>query len=220
MVSAKFVPGQTAVVAYGLYQYDYGQTLQVQGLSLPSFVEVHFEKLSGRSGNADVQIGNFDGTNLDVNIPDYFLQTATAIAAYIYYADDDQGETIRTVYLPVLPRSGPAPDIPDDKMALLREIIDLLRSKADGITLVDEAYLQLLSGELPVGDRIRLPGYSSGGGGEREIELKNDGEAISWRYTDSNEWKELIKVSELRGKDGITPEFEIREGHLFAIYNE
>lgn len=220
MVSAKFAPGQSAVIAYGLYQYDFGQKLQVHGLLLPEVVEVHFEKLSGYGGVAAVQIGEVDGMTLEVDIPDSLLMTGSALAAYIYYADKNTGETIRTVYLPVLPRDIPEPDIPDDKMILLREIIDLLRSKADGITLVDEAYLQLLSGNLPVGDRIRLPGNSSGGGAEREIELKNNGESICWRYTDSNDWKELIKLSDLRGKDGITPEFEIRDGHLFAIYDE
>lgn len=220
MVSAKFVPGQTAVIAYGLYQYDFGQKLQVEGLSLPEVVEIHFEKLSGCGGVADVQIGKFNGPILEVDIPDSLLLTTAALAVYIYYADKNVGETIRTVYLPILPREAPEPDVPDDKLSLLREMIELLRSKADGITLVDEAYLQLLSGKLPVGDRIRLPGNSSGGEGGREIELKNDGESICWRYTDSNDWKELVKISDLRGKDGITPEFEIRDGHLFAIYND
>ena len=96
----------------------------------------------------------------------------------------------------------------------MKDIIDKLNKKADNLKFED-GYLQLLSDTLPVGERIRL-GQSSG----REIELKNDGAAICWRYTDSNEWTELVKLNDLKGKDGETPEFEIREGHLFAIYNE
>lgn len=97
----------------------------------------------------------------------------------------------------------------------MEEIARKLDEKADDISYKD-GYLQLLSGEVPIGSRIRLQGQ----GGGREIELKNDGTAISWRYTDSNEWTELVKLNDLKGKDGITPNFEIREGHLYAIFNE
>lgn len=88
-----------------------------------------------------------------------------------------------------------------------------LEKKADNAKIIDGA-LQLLSGEKEIGDRIRLP---SGNGG-REVELRNNGTEIQWRYTDSNEWRDLITVEELKGKDGVTPDFEIRDGHLFAIY--
>lgn len=57
-----------------------------------------------------------------------------------------------------------------------------------------------------------------GGGSGREIELRNSGTAIEWRYTDSNEWTELAKISDLSGKDGEAPDFEVRDGHLIAIY--
>ena len=73
--------------------------------------------------------------------------------------------------------------------------------------------LQLLSGNIPIGQRVRLP---TGTG--REIELRNNGTEIQWRYTDSNTWNTLVSLSELRGPAGETPEFEIREGHLFATY--
>ena len=52
----------------------------------------------------------------------------------------------------------------------------------------------------------------------REIELKNNGVEIQWRYTDSNDWIKLIDLESIRGPAGETPEFEIREGHLYAIY--
>ena len=80
-----------------------------------------------------------------------------------------------------------------------------------------DGVLQLLSAGSPIGQRIRLP---SGGGSGREVELKNNGTAIQWRYTNENEWHDLVLLADLRGEDGQTPEFEIREGHLFAIYQE
>lgn len=42
MITAIFNPDTTMANAYGLWQYDYGQTLRIQGLNLPSAVEIHF----------------------------------------------------------------------------------------------------------------------------------------------------------------------------------
>lgn len=55
-------------------------------------------------------------------------------------------------------------------------------------------------------------------GSRKEIEIRNDGTSIQWRYTDQNEWKELILLADLKGEDGKPPEFEIREGHLIVKY--
>ena len=72
-----------------------------------------------------------------------------------------------------------------------------------------------MSGSKEIGDRIRLP---SGGSGGKEIELRNNGTALQWRYTDSNEWTDLILIDDIKGPAGETPTFEIREGNLYAIY--
>ena len=42
MTTAIFNPDTTMTNAYGLWQYDYGQVLRIQGLHLPSAVEIHF----------------------------------------------------------------------------------------------------------------------------------------------------------------------------------
>lgn len=97
---------------------------------------------------------------------------------------------------------------------LLREILEKLNLKADDMQL-NENELQLLSGGKEIGKKIRLP-TSTG----KEVELRNNGIAIQWRYTDSNDWIDLIQVQELKGKDGVTPSFLIRDGHLIAIYEE
>lgn len=119
--------------------------------------------------------------------------------------------------MPVKRREKPGDYAGGDEQSLLREMMDELKKKADNIQTLD-GYLQLLSGVTPIGDRVRLPAGTGGVG--REIELRNSGTAIEWRYTDSNEWTELIQMSELRGKDGETPEFELRAGHLIAIYKD
>lgn len=75
----------------------------------------------------------------------------------------------------------------------------------------DDGSLQLLSQGRPIGERLRI-NTSSG----REVELRNDGTAIAWRYTDSNEWTELLLLEDLKVK---APDFEIRDGHLIVAYD-
>ena len=80
--------------------------------------------------------------------------------------------------------------------------------KADNITAVDGC-IQLLAGKK------RLETGSASFWNGREIELRNNGQAIQWRYTDSNDWINLVSLDDLKGE---SPEFEIRDGHLIAIY--
>ena len=132
------------------------------------------------------------------------------ITVYIYTATKDEGKTIRTIRLPVKARERPEDyDSPADKN-LLRMLIEELEEKADNLK-IENGILQLFSGKKKIGEGVRIQS------GESEIEFKNNGTAIQWRYTNSNEWKDLVLLSELTAK---SPEFEIREGHLIIIYPE
>lgn len=94
-------------------------------------------------------------------------------------------------------------------LTVYEQLLNRLHKKADNIKIDEEGFLQLMSGDCPVGSRIRLPSAGTGG---REIELRNNGEAIQWRYTDSNDWMELIAIEELVGNN---LNFKVREdGHL------
>ena len=95
----------------------------------------------------------------------------------------------------------------------MQEVLKELRCRADDITLKEDI-LQLMSGGQAIGSRIRLPIR------EREIEMQKTSTAIEWRYTDSNEWNRLVALEDIRGPAGETPEFEIRDGHLIAVYQK
>lgn len=213
MVTANFIDCSSAY-AYGLTQWDYGQWLQILGIENLKKAEVHFS-LDG-SCSAMIQVAQIEenGTIL-AKIPDKLLEFGKEIKAYIYVADEDSGETIRTIVMPVAKRPKPDDYASPGEKNLLRQVLDKLDKKADDMKLED-GILQLMSEKVPIGSRIRLP--SGEGGGGREIELRNNGTAIQWRYTDSNEWKDLASIESLQGPPGETPEFEIREGHLYAIY--
>ena len=90
------------VVAKGLYQYDYGQKLQIAGITLPPNFEVHF------CNDGDFSTIPMIGTDYMVDIPDQFLTTGKDIIAYIYHHEgEDDGETIEVVRMPVVKRPVP-----------------------------------------------------------------------------------------------------------------
>lgn len=214
MVTAEFKEGTSAVIVYGLKQYDRGQVLEILGLSLPDLCQIHIAALDDGEDSALICLGQSQEGKTSVKIPDSLLEKGADLAAYIY----EGAETTRTVFLPVQERERPDVSLPDTPSDLLEFLLNRINKKADDLSLED-GYLQLLSGKDKIGQRVRLPTGSGGAG--REIELKNDGEAIRWRYTDSNDWLTLVLLSDLRGKDGKTPEFELREnGHLYALYEE
>lgn len=195
----------------GLTQWDYGQELEITGLPDVKNAELHY-CLEG-DAEAEIMPASITGEKITAPIPDELLKKGRNICAYLYLATREKGETIKTIFLSVRRRARPNDYSAPPEKNLLRQLMEELEKKADNAKIIDGA-LQLLSGEKEIGDRIRLP---SGNGG-REVELRNNGTAIQWRYTDSNEWRDLITVEELKGKDGVTPDFEIRDGHLFAIY--
>lgn len=213
MIQVTFKDSEKYVQVTGLTQWDYGQVLQITGLGQVQNAEVHFA-LEGRR-EAEIQTAKVENEILYAHIPNKLLEKGRDIKAYVYLATPETGETVRMIALPVKPRAKPDDYSTPEEQNLLRKILDEIKGKADNLKGKD-GYIQLLSGAVPIGDRVRIPAGS--GGVAREIELRNNGYAIEWRYTDSNEWTELIHISELRGKDGETPEFEIRDGHLIAIY--
>lgn len=212
MLKVKFEEDSRQTVSDALTQWDYGQLLHIEDIPEVESAEIHFT-CKGKRNALIIEADIVDGT-ATAKIPNELLMEGEEIQAYIYAMTSDSGKTIYTVIIPVKRREKPEDYSEPEHQDKLKEIIDKLDKKADDLQYAD-GYLQLLSGTIPIGKRIRL--NQSGG---RELELKNDGTAICWRYTDSNEWTELVKLNDLKGKDGETPEFEIREGHLYAIYNE
>ena len=210
MVHAEFDECATCTIAAGLTQWDYGQILKISGVDAPAGTEVHYAA-NRSSCDAIITVAELKEGNLYSAIPNKLLETGEDIRAYVYVADPDKGETVRTIEMPVKRRKRPGDYSAPAEKNLLRSLIEEVSGKADGILLDDEeGYMQLTSKGAPIGDRIRYPTVSG-----REIEIRNNGMVIEWRYTDSNKWTTLVDLDDLRGE---TPEFEIREGHLVAIY--
>lgn len=101
IITAHFATEQTRAWTKELWQWDYGQILQFEGLDLPSAYEVHFDNVP-HGANAKPQIGTEEG----VLIPDEFLLSGECVYAWVYlHTGPDDGETEYMVTIPVTKRS-------------------------------------------------------------------------------------------------------------------
>lgn len=115
MIIVNFDRNELCKKAYGLWQYDYGQVLRIQGLNLPTAAEIHFA-LQETGGEAVTRIGVTKDGVTDVTIPDSLLEADGAsqdyqIYVFIYLATPDSGETTRRITLGV--KSRPRPEVFD-----------------------------------------------------------------------------------------------------------
>lgn len=119
----------------GLWQWDYGQVLRIQGLNLPKAVEIHFS-LQESGGQSATRIGMTKDGVTDVVIPDSMLENEEAVGSYdiyafIYLTDDTSGQTEYKICMPVKARPKPeAFDKPEDE-EIFQEAITAVRESAD-----------------------------------------------------------------------------------------
>lgn len=135
MITAVFTDNSDYARATGLWQWDYGQRLRIEGLKLPTAVEIHFA-LTEQSGDAITRVGTTKDGVTEVVIPDSLLENQAAgatyeIYAWIYLADNTSGETIKRISMQAKCRPKPEGfDAPEDA-ELFREAIEAVNASAD-----------------------------------------------------------------------------------------
>ena len=138
MVTAVFTDNDDYARTYGLWQWDYGQQLRIEGLHLPTAVEIHFA-LQETGGEAITRVGTTKDGVTTVTIPDSMLEgnraTWTAektynIYAWVYMSDKLSGETIKRITMQVKSRPKPeAFEAPGDG-EIFREAIEAVNDAA------------------------------------------------------------------------------------------
>lgn len=135
ITTAVFEPGSTTANVYGIWQYDYGQTLRIQGLHLPSAVEIHFS-LQETGGTSVSRVGVTKDGVTDVIIPDSMLEN-DGIAqnynmfAFIYLTDDTSGQTEYKIKMQV--KSRPKPEVfgGGENPNIFHEAVQAVQKSAD-----------------------------------------------------------------------------------------
>lgn len=134
MIVANFNRGTTTKGVFGIYQYNYGQVLRIQGLTLPTAVEVHFS-LQNTGGETTTRIGVTKDGVTDVVIPDSFLENGYTtqnyeIYAFVYLRDETSGQTEYKITLHITSRPKPeAFDRPEDA-EIFKEAIKAVNESA------------------------------------------------------------------------------------------
>lgn len=128
IVTVTFKDSNTAT-ANGVRQWDYGQILRIQGLQLPTAVEVHFALIDSKDSVTRIGITK-DGVT-DVVIPDSMIEAGKNIFAYVYLRDSESGQTEHEIKIVVATRAKPeAFDTPEDK-ELFAQAIEAVNEAAD-----------------------------------------------------------------------------------------
>ena len=76
MITAVFEKDNNFVESENVWQWDYGQVLEIHGLALPPAIEIHFGIERGNS--TITRIGSSLGGVTAVNIPDALLRQSNA----------------------------------------------------------------------------------------------------------------------------------------------
>jgi hypothetical protein len=157
ITTVSFGAGDTiAISEESLYQYDYGQILQIEGLDLPTVYTVDF----CNSGDSDTMpmIGDANG----VTIPDDFLRTGKNINAFIWlHTGDADGETEYKIVIPVAPR----PERGDEEPTPTQQtVIDqLITQLNNGVDHVDE-----------IAESLEASPFAPGTGRESVVQINED----------------------------------------------
>ena len=142
-----------------VWQYDYGQILRIQGLDLPTAVEVDFA-VAGASESI-ARIGTAKDGVTDVVIPDSLIETGNNLVAYIYLRDAESGNTEYQIDMFVTKRAKPeAYNTPEDK-ELFGQAIEAVNTAADraekaGQAAQEAAQKAGLDAEQTAQDRVEV----------------------------------------------------------------
>lgn len=205
IVTAAFQDGEQYCRVRNVWQYDHGQVLRIQGLTLPPAVEIHFS-LSDTGGESITRVGVTKDNVTDVIIPDSLLENDGAtenynIYAFVYITEPSSGETEYKITISVKSRPKPENAGPTTWEAVMEAINQIASGKADSLIYEDNT-LKLMSGETEL-SRVTITGGSSSEGSDaREIELQKSSTALQWHYVGDETWNDLVTLAEITGPQG------------------
>ena len=136
MITAIIDAGQHYCQAVSdLWQWDYGQTLRIQGVKLPAAVEVQFSTTE-RIGETVTRIGMTKEGVTEVPVPDTLLEGGGTtqdytIYAFVYIENGDSGKTEYRVSMKVRARPKPEAHATPEEGELFRQAIVAVAESAD-----------------------------------------------------------------------------------------
>ena len=133
-IKAAFPEGTTTLVLAPLYQWDYGQELEIEAAGLPSLIEVHFA-CQGMNEAVVHTCASVDDI-ATVAIPDGCLEQPNEITAWVYEINGTAGRTIYSIKIPITARTRPArsESIPQSVQDTYTQLITAVNGLIDELT--------------------------------------------------------------------------------------
>lgn len=196
--------GEEIEINEKLWQWDYGQKIQITGLDLPEIFEVHFSWKDLET--AKVVTGfTVDGVST-VDIPNAALQQKRMITAYIYISDREEGKTINTIYMLVSSRKAPEGfETPEDINLFHHTLAAVAEYQKQAVEARDEAEEKVLEAEAWAHGREDHPEQKEDNAKYYAVEARKAAESVPGRV---EEGKRSIdnyvkqKETELKGATG------------------
>lgn len=119
-----------------LYQWNYGQILQIIDAELPMAVEVGFSTTE-KQGDSDVRVGTTDNGVTTVAIPNKLFKeersTDYSIYAFVYVTDEDSGTTVHEIVIPVKARAkqGDPSEDPTIDPSIFKDAVNAVNASAN-----------------------------------------------------------------------------------------
>lgn len=134
-IKVQFPVGESNVTAGGLYQWDYGQVLEIECTEIGSeILEVHFA--CPNMSEAIVRSCTFSNGVGTVTIPDECLEQTSSITAWLCRRDSAQRRTIKTIVLPLTTRTRPGnmlDDVPVSYTDAVGQLIEEVNEAVDAL---------------------------------------------------------------------------------------
>lgn len=130
--TVNFIDGKDTAYICGLFKYDYGQQLVIEGLKLPENFKVHFS--SGKSSALAVQ-GTKKNDKFIAGIPDEVLQQdVNETKAWIYLEDEQSGKTIKTIIMHINDREKPSDMPQQEDVATIKGYAEYVKENAEKVS--------------------------------------------------------------------------------------
>jgi len=135
IIKASLSSAKRTTSTKAVYQFDYGQIVEVEGVTLPSSFEAHVGFLGG--GSTTIVLGS----NQQVHIPNMYLRTSRGVVVYIFlHETDSDGEVKYEIHIPVVARSAASGAVPtEEEQNIITQAIAAFSSVAAEAEAAQEA---------------------------------------------------------------------------------
>ena len=161
--------GETNVTVRGLFQWDYGQVLEIECSEIGSeIMEAHFA--CPNMTEAIVCTCTFSNGVGTVTIPNQCLEQANSVTVWIYKVDSTQGHTIKTILLPITARTRPSnvrevpADYTDKYGQLIEEVNEAIDALENGIVTAAKSIVAKDAEHAKVADSAVNATYATSAG--------------------------------------------------------